>query len=408
MKRNYKSIYKHVSSLPVFSDHEHHAEDQYFAGGDYSLDQAFGRSYAGWKGYPLDGKPESRRALIENMRFNSYYVWFEKGVQHLHGIKEPISVENWDRISAKMRKTCAADPDFHWKGLKKAGYERLILDAYWKPGDDDGHPEIFTPAFRIDNFMYAYHPDVVGPQGINAWKHFGIRAKTLKELVEFMKDLVRARHRRGKAVALKCAEAYNRSVSFQPDDEAAARRVFGKDPKKLSHGDKLLFGNYIFNRACELAGELKIPFQVHTGLAMISGSQPMNFEPTIARHPNVNFVMFHAGYPWIHQVAGLVHNYRNAPPSLTWTATISTSAAIRALHEYIDVAASIDTITWGSDCWVPEESVGAMLAWRHIVTTIIRDRLADGRMNARHADLLADKLMFGNGRKVYGVAPCRK
>ena len=50
-----------------------------------------------------------------------------------------------------------------------------------------------------------------------------------------------------------------------------------------------------------------------------------------------------------------------------------------------------------------EESAGAMLAWRFIVATVLAQRLADGRLTAAGADVLASKLMHGNGRSVYAA-----
>ena len=224
---------------------------------------------------------------------------------------------------------------------------------------------------------------------------------SLDDYVELMRGATRAQHRKGQVVAFKCAEAYNRPVNHLPDDREVALKVFGKAPSDVSPAELILFGNYIFNRCCELAAELDVPFQIHTGLALLSGSQPMNFEPIVARYPQTRFVLFHSGFPWTHQISGLIHNYRNALPSLTWTATVCTSAAIRALHDYIDVTPSINTITWGSDCWVAEESVGAMLAWRFVVSSVLAERLRDGRLSAAGAEELARKLMCGNGRGVY-------
>ncbi len=393
-------IYEMVSSLPVFSDHDHHLPDSRF-GTDVSLDFLLANSYVAWTGFIPDGTVESRRNLLENVRFNSYFTWFQKGLQQVHGCDQPIALETWDSVSARVRQAHAADRDFHWRTLRDNGFERLILDTYWDPGQDNGHPEVFIPTFRIDKFMYGHHADAIAPDDIVPWARYGFAGGSLDDYVAHMRETIRARHRLGLVVAFKCAEAYNRSVNYLPDDREAALRVFGKAPAEVPPSELFLFGNYVFNRCCELAAELDVPFQIHTGLAMLSGSQPMNFEPIVARYPQTRFVLFHSGFPWTHQVSGLVHNYRNALPSLTWTATVCTSAAIRALDDYIDVTPSINTITWGSDCWIAEESVGAMLAWRFVVASVLAQRLRDGRLGAADAEELAIKLMYENGRTVY-------
>ncbi len=399
-EHEFKAIGKYISTLPVFSDHDHHERDKFFHKG-MTLDKLINQTYVSWTGYQSDGSAESRAALLDNVRFNSYYTWFEKGLQALHNIDEPITVDNWDAISAKITARYAGDSDFHWQSMLDAGFERMILDAYWDPGDDDGHGEVFVPTFRIDKFLYGFHRESIAPNEFAVWDRYSFDGGDLDDYVENMRAIIGERVQAGKAVAFKCAEAYNRDIHFVPDDKAAAEEAFGLHPDKISQGQRLAFSNYIFNRCCELAGELDMPFQIHTGLAILSGSQPMNFEPIIAKYPHTRFVLFHSGFPWTHQVAGLAHNYRNALPSLTWTATICTSSAIRALHDFIDVASSCNEITWGSDCWTPEESVGTLLAWRFVVARALAERLVDGRCTANDAEALAQKLMYENGRNVY-------
>ncbi len=397
-----KGMLKFIQSLPVFSDHDHHLPDAFFAE-PVTLERLISRSYVNWKQWGLDGTRGQRHKLVENFRHSSYFTWFEKGVQAVHHTTQPITADNWDAISEKIT-AAHANPDFHWKTLQRHGYEKMILDTYWEPGGDNGHPELFVPTFRIDDFMYGHHRQAEVPDSYRPWEQYGFTGGSLDDYVELMRQLVIHRHRRGRVAALKCAEAYQRPLDFFPDDRQAARRIFGKAPSKTTPAQKILFANYIFHRCCELAAELDVPFQIHTGLAQMAGSNPLRFEPVIARYPQVRFVLFHAGYPWIAETAGLLHNYRNALPNLTWVPIISTSAAVRALHEFLDVAASAQSITWGSDCWTPEESVGAMHAWQFVAAKVLSERIRDGRISVKAAERLARGLMYANGRQTYSGA----
>ena len=390
-----------VDSMPVYSDHEHHQPDAFFAEG-MNLDKVLNHSYVGWMGFPADGTEEGRKRLLDNVRFNSYFIWLERGLQRLHGIDDPITLETWQTISDRIASAHGTDPEFHWKSLQEHGYERLIQDSYWNPGDDNGHPELFATTFRIDKFMYGYHRDIIAPDNVQPWSHYGFDGGTLDDYVALMGTTIQSRVESGSAVALKCAEAYNRPISFTPDDRDTAEAIFGRRPESVDQKSFYRFGNYIFHRCCELAGELDIPLQVHTGLARLGGSSPMNLLPIIEAYPTTRFVLFHSGYPWTQEVAALAHNYPNVFPSLTWTATICTNTAIRTLHDYIEVSPSINRITWGSDCWTPEESIGAQLAWRYIVARVIFERIEHGMLRAAEADLLARKLLFENGRTIYG------
>ena len=51
------------------------------------------------------------------------------------------------------------------------------------------------------------------------------------------------------------------------------------------------------------------------------------------------------------------------------------AASIAALHQYIEVAPSTDLIAWGSDTWTSEEATGALLAWQHVVATVLAEKV---------------------------------
>ncbi|MBF0431469.1 MAG: amidohydrolase family protein [Fibrobacteria bacterium] len=402
-----RGITHFISKLPAVSDHDHHLPDDFFAK-EVTLDTLFNNSYVFWTGNPSKEDEASRKAILANVSYNSYYTWLQKGIQQVHGISEDVSLDNWERLSGIIKNRYASDNDFHWKALRDNGFKKLIVDAYWEPGCNNGHPDIFTGSFRIDNFTYGYHQDAIIPNDFIPyvcvpWKKYGFAGGTLDDYVDHMRTILTNAKQDGKIVALKCAEAYFRSLNFLPDDKKQAEQVFGMSPKDIKRENFILFSNYIFNRCCEIAGELQIPFQIHTGLARLADSQPMKFLPIIEKYPDVNFVLFHSGYPWSHEICGIVHNYQNAYPSLTWTPTISTSAAVTILDELIDVAPSIRHITWGSDCWIPEEAVGALFAWKFVIAKVIAGRMADYNMSAAKAEQLAVMLLYQNNEEVYGL-----
>lgn len=128
----------------------------------------------------------------------------------------------------------------------------------------------------------------------------------------------------------------------------------------------------------------------------------------IQRFPQVHFVLFHAGYPWYHEVAGLLHNYSNVSVDMVWVPLISPTAAIAALHEYIEVAQSSSRIAWGSDTWTSEEAVGALLAWQHVVATVLSQKVEDGYFDMAEAEALAHKLMVRNAADLYGFDDVRR
>lgn len=406
--KDFARIYETVDSFPVFSDHEHHHPDGFFHDG-MNLQKLIDNSYLYWMTGPENarGMPD-RKVFFDRLRFNSYFVWLERGIQKLHGFAKPFAADTWDELDARI-KIAYLDGDFHWKSLARAGYEAIVLDAYWRPGSDDGHPGLFKPTFRIDKFPYGFHRDsasvketpIYDAEPFYPWKEYGFSGGTLADYVELMQATIEKSYLSGKIVSLKTALAYLRNIDFYPADESLAAKAFGKAPDAIGGEEFIHFGNYIVHRCLDVAARHDIPVQIHTGLADVRGSNPMLVEPLLRQYPNVRFILFHSGYPWSGEAAALSHNFPNAFPNMTWTPIISTSAAVRILDEFIDIAPSVNSITWGGDSWTPEESVGAMLAWKHVVATVLTRRYRDRLLRAADVDLLARKLMYANGRNVY-------
>jgi hypothetical protein len=65
--------------------------------------------------------------------------------------------------------------------------------------------------------------------------------------------------------------AYERKIQFDAVDRAAAARIFLKPPVDVSPAERIAYGDFMFGWFCELARRFEVPFQVHTGLAKLSG-----------------------------------------------------------------------------------------------------------------------------------------
>jgi hypothetical protein len=328
-------------------------------------------------------------------------VWLEKGLRQVYGFEGKITAGRWEEISA-----CIAehhrDPAAHIRILRQHGrYRWAIEDCYWDYGSAVGHPELFSPTVRTDQFVTCFHPDMRDHDAMNPFVNYPDAPRTdFEHFLSFVTELY-TRMREAGAVAMKSATAYEIGVDYRDGDRAEAARTFCTAPKGVGPAERRNYQNTMFNWFCRLAAKLELPFQVHTGLGRLAGSNPMGLQATIERHPDVHFVLFHAGYPWTGEVAGLLHNHPNVSVDMVWAPIISTSAAVRALHEYIEVAQSSDRICWGGDTWVSEEAVGALLAWQHVLATVLAEKVDDGYFDMDEALFLAHKFMYANAERLY-------
>ena len=391
---------KMLRALPVVSSHCHHARAEVQAG--LSLSGMLNTSYAGWCGVPVGETPEEHAAYVDHLGANTYFVWLSKAVAELYQCGE-ITAEHWEGISEAMQ-AAHADPEHHFRLLtERCRYRFVVQDSFWEPGADLGRPGFFRPAYRINAWAMSPRPGAVDHNDNSPWTDPNFTPTSVEEYLDRLELTIEAAVNRG-AVAVKSALAYDRTVAFDRPDMAAARRAFSPNANasELAHEDLIAFGDVVFHRACEVAARLQVPFQVHLGLGRIATSNPMLFEPTIAAHPDTTFDLFHSGYPWCGEVAGLLHNYGNVVADLCWVPLISTTAAVRALHEYLDVARSSDRIIWGDDTQSSEEAYGALLAWEYVVARVLSERVQDGLCTRAQATVLAEKLMFRNGEKLFG------
>jgi len=316
-----------------------------------------------------------------------------------HGTPDRHVDLNLRRLLESSYAAANEDPEHHFRLLTDhAGFSFAVQDSYWSPGSDLGRPELFRPTYRINHWVMAHRPGAADHNGNSPWSLPGFEPASPEEYLALMEAQVEAAVAGG-SVALKSALAYDRPVSFDNPDWDAARRAF-RCQESAEH-DRRAFGDVVMHRICDVAARLGVPLQVHLGLGTISGSRPMLFEPTVAAHPGTIFDLFHGGYPWCSEIGGLLHNYGNVIADLCWLPLISTTAAVRALHEYLDVAQSADRIVWGDDTWTGEEAYGARLAWEHVLAKVLAERTADGLCSPKQAEALAEKLMYRNAEKLF-------
>jgi hypothetical protein len=397
--RDRKKLADEIYALPLFSSHEHYLD----LNGESPIDvnTLIGNSYLDeeWTFITPGNDGNSRATFLDTLRSKSYLHWFRESLQRLYGMHEELTPENWDEYDRRIGEMRAEKGFLRNVYEKHCLYEGVVQDAYWKPGGRPRQFDFFHATFRINSFLYSYSLDSEDHNGNNARRLYGFDTDDIDEYVHVMESTIVKKIEQG-CVALKSALAYDRSIGFGEVDKSRAGRVL-RMKSQPGEEEIMLFGDYIFHQICRIAQEQDIPFQVHTGLGLLWGSDPMNFEPIVRTHPGVRFVLFHGGYPWYHSISGLLHNYPNVYADLVWLPLISPTAAAHALHEWLEVSNSIFRIAWGSDCKTPEESYGASRAFRHVLLTVLEQKIDAGYFNVVTALDIARLIGSENARHTY-------
>lgn len=397
----YSTLMNILESLPVISTHEHHLPDNFHH--ELNLDLLLQNSYVKFLHTKPGDTRQSRKNFLSQCRYNSYFIWLEKSLQSVYGFQEKILAENWDEISSfiseKHSSSCANIDILR----DKAGYHHAIQDSYWDYSSNNGHPDMFSPAMRTDMFVTGFHIKAKDHDGnVPFVKYKDAPTSNFDDFLDFLRDLF-IRWKNAGGVTLKSASAYDRTLLYEEVDRSVAANVFYQHPENINPGDDKAYGDYMFGWFCRLAIELEVPFQIHTGMAKLGGSNPLLLEPVIARYPELRFVLLHAGYPWYDLSAGLARNHSNISIDMAWVPLLSTTGAIFALHEYLETVQSINNIAWGSDTWTSEEAYGALLAWRHVVARVLAEKVAANYFSMKDAEEVAHKLLYLNASRLYGI-----
>ena len=387
----------YISDHKIRNTHSHHLPEQ--ATLDFNLDKLINNTYLQWMQITPGSTAESRSAYLEKVRYKSFFAWLQKSVQELYGISDPITAGNWDSISDQISKA-HQNPAFYMDVLKnKCKYQNIIVDTYWNPGSDNGRPELFTPSFRLDLFFLGYKKGLRNHDGVSLEERFGELPDNLPDYVEWVRTWI-IRKKNAGCVALKIALAYERDLHFEKVTQEQAERVFRVKESDITQEDIRYFQNYLFWKICEIAAELSLPLQCHTGMGQITNTNILQLNDVIKSNPETKFVLLHCGFPWLDDLFPMVDGYQNVYPDLTWVPLLSYTASNRVLHQLIEMS-QINKICWGCDTWTVEESYGSLLAFRFSLCRVLTEKIEDGYLSVSNAKDIIDKILFDNAGKLY-------
>jgi predicted TIM-barrel fold metal-dependent hydrolase len=419
-----------IENLPKISTHCHQLPAKEYRG--FDLESLLRNSYVNWCGVPWNSTAQSHHNLLEKVRFNSFFVWLQKSLQQLYGITAPLSGTTWQEWSERIQ--VAYQNPSHPRDVltRRCLYRRMVLDAYWDPGSDNGFPDFFVPIFRINSFFFGYSPRATDHDGNNPYLLYPRPfILDLDEYVAWVRDSI-LEHKASGCVALKIPLAYDRGLDFcevSPDQARASfsnlvsayvkeplatmptgeERVLpsnAQDPfskqslTRINAQEIKEFQDHLFFQVCSIAAEEDMPIQIHTGMGQAHSTNASQLQGAIQRFPHTRFVLLHCSYPWIQDISMLVDKYPNVSPDLSMLPIISTRASIAMLHDLIERSTS-DRIAWGCDTWTPEESYAALLAFRHLLATALAEKVNEGYLSREDAVLLIKRILFDNPNSMY-------
>jgi len=390
-------IRDYIARHRVISAHTHHRPDEDFVNMDLSY--ILNHCYCAW----MEPAPEMEKGAIDiycnKLRTNTYFRWLQRSFLELYGIE--LSGDTYAELDKRIRQA-HTDPNHHIKLLRETcNYEYNVLDCYWAPGTNNGHPEIFKHTYRCDSFLIAYDYNNQTQDGVSAYD-FAMRKEDTPDFDSFIRNMERA-IREGKvngASTIKLAIAYFRSLDIEKATYEQASEAF-LNPNPTEEQIKW-FSDFVAFRVVELAGELGIPVCIHTGLGMLYKSNALSLRTLIEENPQVQFVLFHGGFPWTDDVLGLVHNYKNVIADFNWLPLICTSKAVEFIINALETGGA-HRMCWGCDTWTSEESYGARLAMEHALGIAMTHFVNDGAFDVAYAKYVITRILYENPKEIFKI-----
>ncbi|HHY45813.1 MAG TPA: amidohydrolase [Firmicutes bacterium] len=447
--RIYRDLAKAMDSIPIVDTHEHLIE------GPFNLRKVIENSYVWWvvpgSGVKSSGYTKSEfQGLLEDR-------WWDLALERLKAVSNTAffrhlllafkdlydfdftrpTREGAEKLSERIW-LAYHNPGWYDTVVRdKAGVDIVLHDKYWVVGDISEPKSFYKPVIRLDSFLYGFNPTAKDHDGNTPYsfaERIGYQVSNFDEYLGLIDEFFERGMGKGigpassdiqPAVALKCASAYDRPLSFGWPSKEEAEDAFARlwrwnessgaggtsspsssfpdssSPTTQFPPDQVRkFQDYVFQYAVKRAIEYDLPIQIHTGLASLNGSNPVNLWSLIKAYPEGKFILLHGGYPWTSEAGAMAASFENVYVDLCWIPVISPEGARRALSEWIEVIPS-NRILWGGDAWSPEALYGSARMAKDVVTQVLSQKVGEGYLSMTEAVDLGERIFRDNALALF-------
>lgn len=347
--------------------------------------------------FPLEERWQLFNPFYKAMRSTGYGRVPLIAARDLFQIND-INDDTITELSAKVKE--ATKPGWYEYVLK----ERAKIDISIQ---DMGHQKFDTAFYRhverFDNFIQVSSKTEIESQGLT----HGVSVNTLDGYLRSLKKAFEAGVEYG-MVGVKSGLAYNRILYYENVPESKAEEVFNKlmEGKPARQEEVKKLQDYMMHRVLDLAAEYELPVQIHTGLHAGNGNTITNSKPThlanlFMEHPDVNFCLFHGGYPYGGELATLAKNFPNVFIDMCWLYVISPSYSERYLHEWIETVPANKILGFGGDYSFVEAVYAHSVMARQVIAKVLVEKVRTGYLSESEAIDIAKMILRENAIQVF-------
>ena len=166
------------------------------------------------------------------------------------------------------------------------------------------------------------------------------------------------------------------------------------------------FQDYMMHFLCRWANKCHIPFQIHPGLQegnanIISYSDPTLLTNLFMQYKDVNFDIFHIGYPYQHTLSALAKVFPNVYIDMCWAHIISPTACANSLVEWADSVPLNKINAFGGDyCFIDGVSGHQHMA-RMNISRALAIKVEEGLFDVGAAKRIGKMMFYDTPKKLF-------
>jgi uncharacterized protein len=421
VERTYDRILAYVEGLEIVDTHEHLAGTEATRERDTDVLQEYLYHYmssdvrsAGLSAADLARARDHTQPLMERWtlvepywdlaRHTGYGRALDRSARGLYGL-DGVRRDTIEALNAAF--VASLEPGHYRRVLKdQCRISVSLLDA-----EGPWDPEFFRPVVRLDEYIWPVSLSVF----LRLEERAGHAIRSLEGWMDACAQALRQARAKG-AVAVKMGLAYQRDLAFHrvPREEAeeglrgvlALRHLPDWDERPVSVGRA--FQDWMMHHVLDLAAREEMPVQIHTGIQEGNGNWIANSDPALLNtlfleYPDVNFDLFHIGYPYQHVLSALAKMFPNVYIDMCWAHIISPTASVRALEEWVDSVPLNKISAFGGDYCLVDGVYGHQAMARENVARALAAKVAEDVFDVDRACEVARMLFIENPARLFGL-----
>ena len=134
---------------------------------------------------------------------------------------------------------------------------------------------------------------------------------------------------------------------------------------------------------------------------MLTNSDPGLLSNLFPMYPDIDFDLFHIGYPYQNVVTVLSKTFPNVFIDMCWSHIVSPHASVNALVEWFDSVPVNKISAFGGDYLFIDGVYGHLCLARHNVCTALTRKVEEGVIGVDRAADIAEMLFYSNPMRIF-------